>query len=436
MDSASTPGVSAMALLDRRSLARRAWHPSVLHYVTLAVSFALILIIGRDQWFFGDDWAILVPRADGNILVPHVGHWTLAPSLVFQLLRNWLGLGSYLPFLMLAVIAHLAVAHLVWRILGRVGVNRWLATLLSLFVMLLGGASENIFWAFQFGFMGAIALGLMVLILFDRARLNVPLIVVLSVLAPTFSGTAIPVLAAAAIVGLIRHGWWKTVLLLLPTTISYGTWYVLVARSYPSPPAGITSIRDVAFFLLYGGAMYAAGLGRSLPWIGLGVIPAVTTAWWFFATIRRGLKSAAVAVYALVIGSVVFIALTSYSRMSFGISGATAERYAYLTIVLLLPAIGLQLTYVVTRWRKAFVVMAAALGTLVIFNTLVLAVEARAQATIEMQSKQRVDTRLDALIVAPEDPALLHSAPDAKWSPDLLGSDLLTLYRQGEFPKP
>jgi hypothetical protein len=433
MDAAAASGARGEESRGDRVTGRRSFNPVTIHYSALVLSFALILVLGRNQWFFGDDWAILVPRADSDIFLPHVGHWTLTPSVVFQLVRDWLGLGSYLPFLALAVVAHLAVAHLIWRILGRVGVDRWLATVLSILVMLLGGASENIFWAFQFGFMGAIALGLWVLLLFDRTTLNVPLILVLSVLAPTFSGTAIPVLAAAAVVGFIRHGWWRTVLLLLPTAISYVTWYLLVARDHPVPSSGIVSLGGA---LLYAAAMYGAGLGRALPWIGLGVIPALTTAIWFFATIRRGLKSVAAPAYAMVIGSVVFVALTTYSRMSFGLSGAAAERYAYLTVVLLLPAIGLQLTRLVRASKRAFIATVAVLGAFIAVNTVVLGVEAHAQAVIETGSELRVDTRLRALIADPKDAALLNSPPDAKWSPDLLGSDLLTLYRRGEIPRP
>ncbi len=432
MDAAALPSARGERLGGRGTI-RLLFTPTPVHYSALVLSFVLILILGRNQWFFGDDWAIIVPRGDGNIFVPHVGHWTLTPSVVFQLLRDRLGLGSYLPFLSLAVLAHLAVAHLVWRILGRIGVDRWLATILSIFVMLLGGASENIFWAFQFGFMGAIALGLWVLLLMDRPKLNVPLILVLSVLAPTFSGTAIPVLAAAAVVGVIRHGWWRTGLLLLPTAISYVTWYLLVSRFYPVPSTGISSAGGA---LLYAAAMYGGGLGRALPWIGLGVIPALTAAVWFFATIRRGLKSAAAPAYAMVVGSVVFVALTTYSRMSYGLSAAAAERYAYLTVALLLPAIGLQLTGLIRRSKAAFVATVAVLVALTAFNTVVLGIQAQAQATIETASEHRILSRLAAIIANPDDRALLTTAPDARRSPDLLGSDLLTLYRQGEIPKP
>ncbi|TXN28251.1 hypothetical protein [Lacisediminihabitans profunda] len=433
-DSSGQPGPGAA--VGVREGRRTPWTPATLHYGSLVLGFVAILWIGHDQWFFGDDWAILVPRLDASILVPHVGHWNMSPAIVFQSLRNWLGLGSYLPFLALAVLAHVAVVHLVWRILNRVGVQPWLASVLGIALLLLGGASENIFWAFQFGFMGAIALGLWVLVLFDRPRLNIPLILVLSLLAPTFSGTAIPVLAAAAAVGVVRHGWWRTGLLLVPTAASYLVWYVLVARGYAVPAAGITSIGGVARAGLYAAAMYGGGLGRGLPVIWLGVIPALTTAVWAIRTVRRGLKSRAAAAYAMVGGSLVFVALTTYSRMSFGISAAASERYAYLVIVFLLPALGLQLTWLAARGRRAFAAVAAGLVLIIGFNTVDLVIEAHAQAVRETGSERRIDADLARLLESPGDPALLARAADATWSPDLLGADLLALYRSGEFPKP
>lgn len=419
-----------------RDAGRARWTPATLHYGSLVLGFVAILWIGRDQWFFGDDWAILVPRLDSSILVPHVGHWTMSPAIIFQLLRNWLGLGSYLPFLALAVLAHIAVVHLVWRILNRVGVQPWLASVLGLALLFLGGASDNIFWAFQFGFMGAIALGLWVLVLFDRPRLNIPLILALSLIAPTFSGTAIPVLAAAAVVGVVRHGWWRTGLLLLPTAISYLLWYFLVARGYAVPPAGITSIGGLVEAGLYAAAMFGGGLGRGMPVIWIGVVPALTTAVWAIKTVRSGLVSRATAAYALVAGSLVFVALTTYSRMSFGISAAATERYAYLVIAFLLPALGLQLTWLAARGRRSFLVVVAALGVIIGFNTVDLVIEAHAQAVREAGSEERISATLDRLLKDPADPDLRAAPADSTWSPDLLGSDLLALYRSGELPKP
>lgn len=417
------------------SSVRRLSSSVVVHYAALPLSFVAILWIGRGQWFFGDDWAILAPHLDASIMLPHVGHWNLIPAIVFQGMRDWLGLGSYLPFLALAVLAHLAVAHLGWRILRRVGANAWVATLLSILVMLLGGASENLLWAFQFGFMGAVALGLAVVLLLDQRRLT-PLacaaIVLLALLAPMFSGTAIPVLIAAAIVGWIRHGFLRTLLLLLPTAVSYLLWFVLIARAHQVASEGITNI---GIALLYLGGMYGGGLGRVLPWIGLGLIPAAALVVWCAVTVRRRMLSVAAPAYAMAIGSVVFVALTTWSRSSLGLSASAAQRYAYVTVVLTLPAFGIMLSWVLARSRLWSVTVTTLLVVLIGYNLALLTVDAGVQAHREAGSRQLILSTLNRVLEHPHDATLLSEPADPTWSPDLLGSDLLKLYDAGELPR-
>ncbi len=412
------------------------WNPRVAHYAALVVSLAVILFIARDQWFFGDDWAILAPHLDGDAMQPHVGHWNLIPALVFPALRNAVGLGSYTPFLLLAVAAHLTVAHLLWRILNRCGVLPWGATVVSLLVMLLGAGAENILWAFQFGFMGAVAVGLGIILLLDREKLGavrIAAVIGLSILAPMFSGTFIPLLAAAAIVGLVRRGVLRTVVLFLPAAAIYVGWYLSYALRDPNTPQGVHTLAGAAFAIVYSGAMLAGGLGRALPYIGLGVIPAIAVAVWFAATVRRGIRSAGLPAYAMAIGSVVFVLLTAYARSGFGLSAAGAQRYAYVTIVLLLPALSLTVMRLVQGRRRWTMAVTALLLCLVVFNAGTLEVSAASQAARETGSERRVDASYAKVTNGTPSPALLAAPADPAWAPDLLGSDLRELAKWGQF---
>lgn len=423
--------------MARNESGSRLWNPRVVHYAALAVSFGLILWLGRDQWFFGDDWAILVPRLDSAVMLPHVGHWNLVPALLFQWMRDLVGLGSYLPFLTLAVVAHLVLCHLLWRILRRVGVEPWIATMLSILMMLFGGGAENIFWAFQVGFMGAVAIGLAVVLLFDRQRMTAwtgTAIVVLSVLAPMFSGTAIPILAGAAILGWIRHGFVRAALLLVPAATSYLLWFFLVAREHPTAVGGLSGVGELPRAAVYAVAMFGGGLGRALPWIWLGSIPALAVIVWFCLTVRRRFTSAAAPAYILVISSLVFVGLTAVSRIGFGLGGAASERYAYVILAVLLPALGIMLSWVAARSRPLLVTVVVVLIGLIGFNTGSLAVGAAEQAQREQASKNRVMKVLDTEVANPGDTALLDAPADPTWSPDARGSDLLRLYRDGELP--
>lgn len=411
-------------------------NPRVAHYASLVLGFIAIMVIGSGQWFFGDDWAILAPRLDDDVMVPHVGHWNLIPAVVFPAVRNWLGLDAYAPFLALALLAHLLVAHLSWRILLRVGVTPWIATILAALIVFLGAGAENILWAFQFGFMGGIALALGAVLLADSAPLTWRRalgIVALALVAVTFSGSALPVVAAGALLAWVRHGFVRAALLFLPAAAGYLAWYLLVSRGYPVAGTGIHSVGELGGAVVYAGAMFAGGLGRMLPLIYLGVIPAAAVAVWFIATARRGFRGVAAPAYALVIGSLVFAGLTAWSRSSLGFTAAASQRYAYLMIVLLLPALGLLLTALAARGPRCSVAVTAGALALVGFNAALLVVEAGAQSVREADSREVVTDSFDAVLDDPDDDSLLVAPADPQWAPDLLGSDLLTLFRWGQF---
>jgi hypothetical protein len=215
--------------------------------------------------------------------------------------------------------------------------------------------------------------------------------------------------------------------------VSYLSWFFLVAVEHPTGVGGISSIRDLPHVALYAAWMFCAGLGGALPWVGLGAIPLLAVVVWFFGTVRRGMAHAAPA-YALVIGSIVFAALTTFSRVGFGLGGASAQRYAYVILVLLLPAIGILLSRVANRRMALFATTMVVLAGLIAFNSTTLVIAAGAQAKIEQASKARVLGALGTEVLHPEETQLLSVPPDAKWSPDALGSDLLELHHDGELP--
>lgn len=405
------------------------------HLISLGAAIIVIVVAGWQQWFFGDDWALLAPRLDGDLLAPHVGHLTIIPAIAFAALRDTVGLHSYAPFLALAVVMHLTIAHLLWRLLGRVGVTPWLATGLAAIVAVLGAGAENILWAFQFGFLGAIAAGLAILLQLQADRPAWWAIAILSLVAIGFSGTALPMLAAAGLVTLLRHRWWHLAWF-APAGVAYLTWYLVVARESPSGIPPVSGLDDLPLAVVFAAAMIAGGLGRALPWIGLGVIPAVAVAAWAVVTVRQGWRTPALTAYAMIGGAVVFVSLTAWSRSSLGLSGAASQRYAYLVIVLLLPALGLLLTAALVRWRAARVIVAVVVSAAVVGNAVLLVSEGAVQAEREQASRLAIEASIAALRADPDDIGLLDRAADPVWAPDLTGRDLLQLVDRGQWPTP
>jgi hypothetical protein len=410
-----------IALAGRDSSAR------VVHYASLVIGAAVLLYVGRHQDFFFDDWAFLVPGAADIVNVPHVGHWSATPTLVFIFLRDIFGLNSYVPFLALAILAHLAVTHLLWRVMVRVGVHRWIAVAMAVLMLFLGAGGENIFWAFQFGFVGAIAVGLWAVVVIDQQRLT-PIrgvaVAVLILWALTFSGTAIPLVGAAILVSLARHGVLKSVYVFAVPLLAYAAWYLGPGSVYDgsaSRPGGGKA--DIVLATLdYAGHMFVDGFQKLSPLPATGIVLVIALFVWC-AKGGPAFTSRAAPAYALAAGAVAFSLLTGFSRSGLGTEYAASGRYVYLVVALTIPAFALFATQLAQRrWLRvggALTIIAVA----IVYNAATLYHEAARQAALEAESSGRLAAAL-ALIEDSGDEIDGDVHPVPLWAPDVSVSDI------------
>ncbi|MEO6533291.1 MAG: hypothetical protein ABIO06_06920 [Pseudolysinimonas sp.] len=408
---------------------RQVLTPTRVHLASLVLGAVALLVIGRDQWFAYDDWALLHPSLDW--WASHQGHWTTAPTLLFQLLRVTVGLHSYLPYLALAVVAHLAVVHLIWRLGMRAGATPWLATGFAAVTVLLGCAAEDLFWAFQVGFMGAVAVALVVVLLVDRAELTLPWAIaagVIAVLALPFSGTALPVLAAAAILSWIRRGFLRSVAIFAPAGVVYLVWYLLEARGATST-LGVHGIGFLTQAPVFFAVMFAAGYGQFVGVLVLGPVVALALLVWLWAARRRWSGREAVA-YALLLASAIFAVLTALSRGGGELTAAGSQRYVYLIVMLAVPTMALALGWIATRGLAGRVAIAAALLLVAAVNITLGVTRADAQAVTE-QRVQREFSAAVALVRNDSPLATSDALPIRDIAPDLTIADVEADLRQG-----
>lgn len=408
---------------DRRGHDLTRLRPLPVHLATLAAGFVVLLVLGRDQWFVYDDWAILTPSPD--LLEAHQGHWNTAPTLLFQALRATVGLHSYLPYLALAVAAHLAVVHLLWRVMRRAGVGEWMATGFAAVLVVMGSAAENLLWAFQMGFMGAIALGLVVILLVDvvgplRAP-RIALIVAVSMLALTFSGTSLALLAGAGVLSIVRRGWWRSILLFVPAGIVYLTWFLSIGRTSTATlaPDGGSALVQVPLFFA---TMFGAGYGQFTGLVVLGPLVAIGLLIWLVGRVRaRALLGAEAIASATLAASVVFALLTAVTRSGGELSAAGAQRYVYVIAALAVPTMALALQGVARRGRPALIAAIAAVAIVALANATFLVIRAGEQAAIE----QRVQREVSAALSLVDDADLADGAhPLVPEAPDITMGDL------------
>ncbi len=226
---------------------------------TAVIAGLLLLALGAGMTFFSDEWAFIETRSLANPLDwfrAHNEHWSTLPIIVYRLMVETIGIGSYVPYQAALVAIHLCVASLVFVLVRRRS-GPGPGFLAGLLVLLFGAGFENIYWGFQTGFDGSMALGLAAIAVSDGAPSNqraagVALLLLLSLMS---SGTGLIVSVAVGVAWLLDPHWRRHVLWLGLPAAAYAGWYVTVGRSGVNTirnPFTIAALADVPRFLLGG----------------------------------------------------------------------------------------------------------------------------------------------------------------------------------------
>ena len=377
---------------------RRWLTPAHAHYATLALAFAFICWYGRDQWFYYDEWDFLT-TGGLDFLAPHVGHWSTVPMLVTQALVHTVGLHSYWPYLVLVILVHVGLAHVLWRVMNAVRVQPWIATALALVFALYGAGADNILWAFQFGFVGGILCGSIAVLLADgltreNLRRRAPVIALIMLLGLMFAGTAVPLVAALALLALRRVGFVRAVIVAGAPTVVYLAWY-LFAKANPSysmptqwqPDSAGQLLIDVP---LYAGRMIVGAFQGLSPLPFAGLVVAVALLVFAVATLRRQWRAAPLAL-AFALAGIAFGLLTGFSRLNIDPALATSGRYLYFVFAMAVPLCGVALTALCalfhSRRRVAVAAVVAVTAAVGVWGALGIRQHSAEMAGIELPTR-------------------------------------------------
>ena len=327
----------------------------------VAIALPLILFrFGTERWFFGDEWSFLAERNGGDLgdlFRSHAEHWSTIPVVVYRVLFNLFGLRSYVPYQCVVVVAHLTTAVLLRVVMRRSGVRPWTATIVASVFVLFGPGQENIVWAFQIGFVGAVMFGLVQLVLSDHdgpIAWRDGLALLAGAASLMCSGVSLVMVAVVGLAVLIRRGWKAAALQTVPLAVMYGTWYLLTDPGGIENPygrgAGPDELARFSWSGVRGTLEAIAGLDM-LALVLAGVVAAavVLTARHFGTDERRRLAAPC----SLVVGAGVFLVGTGYTRWYVTPTADSQSRYLYTTAALLLPAIAVCADVIVRRWRVA-----------------------------------------------------------------------------------
>ena len=229
---------------------------------------ALLLYLGRSLTFWFDEWRTVT--FEGGLVDyfrPVNEHWSTFPLALYRATFSIVGLHSYLPYLAQVVVLHLvAVAGAYVLIRRRLG--RFSATLLALPLLLLGAGAENLFWAFQTGFVGAVAFGVWALVFVERPRKH-DAVLASALLIGSVASTGVGLLfvAAVAVRAAVDVSQRARVWVVTPSALLYLAWYLRLGRDAIGSGEPLATPGEVVRFSI-------RGIGTALEeLVGLGPLP-------------------------------------------------------------------------------------------------------------------------------------------------------------------
>ena len=313
--------------------------------IPAAFAYLLWLTTSTGQWFFADEWEFITTRSRvslshfgdfvGVMMRPHNEHWSTIPIILYRAVFGVVGLRAYWPYLVVLLALHCAVAALLVRLLARHGVDGWFAFAVAAVFLFYGAGSENILWAFQIGWMGSLAFGLVLLeILSSWSSARIRLAWVVGIAALMCSGVGISMVAAGALTTLIRRRSWRDAARVASVpAIAQIVWFIAYGRNggkgnpidWSSAPYGIAG---------YAWRSIVSTIDRTTGLIGVGAVVVVALV---VGVARQGAAFQRVhaEVIALATASTVFLAFVGLSRI--GYDYPEASRYSYVIFVMIAP---------------------------------------------------------------------------------------------------
>jgi hypothetical protein len=413
--------------------------PAVLHYASLLLAYPLLLWLGRNTWFRHDEWRIIAGHTGAgsqpwDIFAPLDVHWSTAVVLFYRGVGAVAGASSYLPYLALSLLVHVAAAHLLWRVLRRCGADAWVSALLVAAFLVLGAGWEALYWVLALTFTVPLATALGALLLADRDELQPRHragIAALTLLGVMSGGAGVALLVVPALVAARRRGVAHGVSVVMPAVAVYALWLALAGSDILNHPGSASAgMLDTVGRFVWDGM--AGSMATLLGPAALGAAAFVGLLAWMVVRLARrargGLPAPAVACAA---GAVAMFLLTAMGRAN----GETANtsHYLYAGAALLLPAAGLAVTDLVRRLRIPRLVVVAGLGVVVAHSAALLVSQA---ATVTAEDQRSRDLLLAAAKLSADGTALPASVPEPQLAWAVTAADVARLRDQGVLPPP
>lgn len=309
--------------------------------IMAVLAFSSLTGLGFGMTFFADEWAFIEQRSLGDLetwFSPHNEHWSTLPILLYRLMVETIGIGSYVPYLAVVAILHVVVATLVYALVERSAGPRFaLAT--GLIVLWFGAGFENLFWGFQTGFIGSLAFGLGAMVVTDGPSTRRRAMLAAGLLLGAVMCSTVGVIAAIVVgVEWLLHGRWRGSIpaLTIPAGV-FLVWLLAVGRQgvLARDPLTLEAASTVPAYVI-DGLGTAVGSITGLPAIGI-IGPLLA-----MAAIAYRSRQGVVPRRAIGIGLAlaVMYVLIGLARGRIEPGSAELSRYTYVSGILVIVALG------------------------------------------------------------------------------------------------
>ena len=346
---------------------RRPDRPDQLFIAMAAAAAMVLLALGAGLTFFSDEWAFIESRALGDPttwFAPHNEHWATIPILVYRTLVETVGLGSYMPYLAVLITLHVTVAALVY-VLVRRSSGPWPALAVGVVVLFFGSGFENLYWAFQIGFVGSVASGLAAIAVLDAPSLTRRRLASgVGLLLVSLSTTGVGLIACVAVgTELLLDASRRKALLWLAVPLGvYAAWYLAIgrvgveSREGPFVLGGLTDIPPTIVIGLGAAAGALVGVGTALGQIA--VVAAIVG--WGIGCLKLGRIQLAPRTAGSLAAILALYGLIAVARSFVGPAVADYTRYTYISSVFLAVGVAAQIgrpTIETTVLRKRWLLL-------------------------------------------------------------------------------
>lgn len=299
----------------------------------------LILYTGRNLTFYFDEWNFILDRRGftvENLIAGHNGHLSLFPVLFYKALLQVIGLDHYWIYQLALALVHATAAWLLFTLARRrLGDAAGLAA--GVLLLVLGAAFDDLVWAFQIGFVGAVAASLASLNALDAntKRGDVWAAIWLAV-ALCCSSPAIPFAILIAVELLLGRDMKRVLRVLAVPLVLYGIWTLVWGSGgpWPAPQVGTSSPARIPDFFEYALRMMQTALQGLTGFTQSGLGPTLSVLFAAVVVIAAVRRPPTPRAWGAIVGAVIFWLLIAASR--YQLNEPYSTRYIYPSAVLIL----------------------------------------------------------------------------------------------------